>query len=140
MAHYTVKHRCTHEQIVQLFGKGDDRRRRIAAMERDLCPACAAAEAQREAAANGWARLEGSPKQQSWAGEIRAGLIQQAEAQLRRARDNADALTDPAQQEKAAALLARGHEQLERYAAISSARWIIDHRGLTALNLLNGYF
>ncbi len=40
MAQYTINHACGHSRVVQLFGKGSDRERKIEWMESQDCPQC----------------------------------------------------------------------------------------------------
>lgn len=61
MAYETVKYACGHTEEKQFYGKMDDRRRRVAAMEQDDCPACRAAGSD----------LIGSDKQIAWAEDTR---------------------------------------------------------------------
>lgn len=76
MAKYDIKYACGCERTVNLFGKNADRERKIAWLETQICPQCAAkaaAEAAKaEADANGLPELEGTPKQVAWALDIRA--------------------------------------------------------------------
>lgn len=64
MAKYTITYRCGHETEVALFGKRAARETRIAAMERDTCPACRAK----------GSNLQGCEKQIAWAEDIRAEM------------------------------------------------------------------
>lgn len=45
MAKYTIRHACGHEEVVQLFGPGSERDRRIAWLEAQECPECRASAA-----------------------------------------------------------------------------------------------
>lgn len=64
MAKHIITHTCGHQVEVALFGRTDDRARRIDAMSREGCPACRAAGSD----------LVGSVKQVAWATDIRAAL------------------------------------------------------------------
>ena len=72
MAGEYPKHSCGHDgERLQTYGKMDARRVRFAAMERQECPECRAKKVLESGTANGLPALVGSPKQISWAGEIR---------------------------------------------------------------------
>lgn len=76
---YIITHKCGHEEMVELFGKGTDRERRIARMESEECPQC---RAERDRAM-GLAELEGSPKQIAWASDIRRDMLDRVAAEVR---------------------------------------------------------
>ena len=75
MAKYTITHKCGHVEEVQLFGKIEDRERRIAYLESIECDECRKAKVNAEASAakevRGLANLTGSEKQVAWANTIR---------------------------------------------------------------------
>ena len=75
MAKYTVNHVCGHSVEIQLFGKMDDRYRRIEWLETQECDECRRAKANAAAAAaketRGLTDLKGSEKQVAWANTIR---------------------------------------------------------------------
>lgn len=79
MANYKINPTCGHQYDVQLFGKGDERHRKIEYFETGICPTCwkkqqeekRAKESQENQSA-GLPKLTGSPKQISWAESIRA--------------------------------------------------------------------
>lgn len=75
MAKYTITHKCEHIEEVQLFGKMEDRERRIAYLESIECDECRKAKVNAEASAakevRGLANLTGSEKQVAWANTIR---------------------------------------------------------------------
>ena len=73
---YIITHTCGHDEEVELFGKGTERKRRIAAMEAHECPECRAKHAAERDNAKGYAALKGSPKQVAWATDIRETLFQ----------------------------------------------------------------
>ena len=77
MAHYTINHTCGHSVEIQLFGKMEDRYRRIEWLETQECEECKRAKANAAAAAakdaRGLADLTGSEKQIAWANTIREG-------------------------------------------------------------------
>lgn len=75
MAKYTITHVCGHQIEVQLFGKHEERERRIAYLESIECDDCRRAKANAAALAAKEARglldLSGTPKQIAWANTIR---------------------------------------------------------------------
>lgn len=71
MAWYTINYTCGHTDRIQLYGKEDARQRIVAAKERCMCPECEAAEANKAAEGSGLSILIGTPKQVSWASDIR---------------------------------------------------------------------
>jgi hypothetical protein len=75
MAKYTINHTCGHSVEIQLFGKMDDRYRRIEWLETQECDECRRAKANAAAAAaketRGLTDLKGSEKQVAWANTIR---------------------------------------------------------------------
>lgn len=75
MAKYTITHKCGHIEEVQLFGKMEDRERRIAYLEAEECDECRKAKANAAAVAakkeRGLPDLAGSEKQVAWANTIR---------------------------------------------------------------------
>jgi len=90
MAHYTVNHKCGHDQSYELFGPGRDRERKLTWLAGLLCAACkkeAAVQARDAETAKGKVAAEelglppltGSEKQIAWAEAIRAPLAKQLE-------------------------------------------------------------
>lgn len=81
MAQYTINYSCGHKGIVNLFGKYDERERKIAWLERQECPECEKARAARLAEATdselNLPSLTGSDKQIAWAKTIRATYLRQ---------------------------------------------------------------
>lgn len=87
MAKYDVRFSCGHVATICLYGKEEDRQRKIAWYEENgLCPDCyrkqqeeekkaAAEKAAAEAASFGLPELVGSPKQIAWADKIRVGIV-----------------------------------------------------------------
>jgi hypothetical protein len=72
MAWQHPTHACGHQgERYQAYGKHDGRARQLAAIERQDCPACRKAAADKAAAEAGLPLLSGSEKQVAWAGEIR---------------------------------------------------------------------
>lgn len=67
MAKYTVTYRCGHTAEIVLFGKLDDRERKIAYYATIDCPECKA----RNSHVDGLPELTGSVKQIAWAADIR---------------------------------------------------------------------
>jgi len=75
MAKYTINHTCGHQVEIQLFGKYEDREKRIAYLETCECYECRKAKDNAAAAAakeeRGLPDLTGSEKQIAWANTIR---------------------------------------------------------------------
>ncbi|WP_217230768.1 hypothetical protein [Streptomyces anulatus] len=147
MGQYGITHACGHHETVQLCGKSSQREARARWLEHSDCGSCwksrrdrqRAEDAERDAAANrtaGLPELQGSPRQITWAETIRASMLHG----LTLAREH---LTQAAQ-------AADGEEQLSRLeqhlqytdsahmavAAVTSAKWLIDHRDLPARHLI----
>lgn len=79
MAKYKITYKCGHEEEMQLFGKSDDRQRRIAYYKTIDCPHCQAEQALKEDAAYGLLPLQGTDKQIVRASEIRRGALKNIE-------------------------------------------------------------
>lgn len=98
MAKYNVVHICGHTSEVQLFGSGDDRKRRIAWMEKKICSDCYKKEQIEQATANAkkgnLPDLEGSEKQIAWAIQIRQKRIEEMVARAKRAGATAEQLVE----------------------------------------------
>lgn len=91
MAKYTITHKCGHDEEISLFGPMDERERKIEWLESKPCKACKHAEdnkkAERNAVLMGFGftsiaedgsalpALEGTPKQVTWAEDIRNSFI-----------------------------------------------------------------
>lgn len=118
MAKYTVNHICGHSVEVQLFGKMDDRYRRIEWLETQECDECRKAKANAAAAAakeeRGLPDLTGSEKQVAWANTIR----EQAYKAL-------DELEPFNTNDKTKALFSSWRTKLD---AQTEAKWWIDNR------------
>ena len=72
MAWQTPTHACGHQgERYQAYGKHDGRELQLTAIERQDCPACRKAAADKAALDAGLPLLTGSEKQVAWAGEIR---------------------------------------------------------------------
>lgn len=72
MAWQYPKHACGHSgERYQAYGHHSGRERQLAAIEAHLCPDCRKAAAEKTAQENGLPMLSGSPKQISWASDIR---------------------------------------------------------------------
>ena len=118
MAKYTVNHICGHTVEVQLFGKMEDRYRRIEWLETQECEECRRAKANAAAAAakdaRGLADLTGSEKQISWANTIREGAYKAL-----------DCLAPFTTNDKVKAIVADWKSKMD---AQTEAKWWIDNR------------
>ena len=66
------KHICGHNgERYQAYGKYDSRDRQLKAIEARPCPDCRKTEAEKKATESGLPLLTGSPRQISWASDIR---------------------------------------------------------------------
>ena len=103
MAKYTVTYTCGHEGVVNLMGKSEDRDRKLAYLQTELCPACQKAEAfasheeaNTQAAdysrENNLPELTGSVKQVAWAHTIRKSMIESVEGAVNPSKLMGDAL------------------------------------------------
>jgi hypothetical protein len=100
MAWEYPNHVCGHKgERYQAYGKMDGRRRQLAAINSQPCPECRMLAAHQTAEAAGLVKLVGSPKQISWASDIR---------------------------ERALRLLPE--EKLNKIKSENSAKWWIDNR------------
>lgn len=79
MAKYTITYKCGHTEEMQLFGKMNDRDRKIAWYATQDCPECKAAAARAAAKERGLVELEGTAKQIVWAAQIRDKFIELSE-------------------------------------------------------------
>jgi len=108
MARYTIKFSCGHTEERQLFGKEDDRQRKIRFFqEQGLCSKCWEEKKQLEYEKKKEAekklademdkkynlpKLEGSEKQIAWADTIRGGLVGYVDKKLIEFSENSDAI------------------------------------------------
>lgn len=120
MAKYTITYRCGHTAEVQLYGKYEDREKKIAWYKTIDCPECRAKAQAAALEAKGYATLEGSEKQVSWANEIRAKKIADAEMLAAKVNKNKD-LFDGA---------------INEMKNETSASWWIDRRNNTIMDIL----
>ena len=79
MAKYTITYKCGHTEEMQLFGKMNDRDRKIAWYATQDCPECKAAAAKAAAKERGLVELEGTAKQVVWAEQIRVKFLELSE-------------------------------------------------------------
>ena len=79
MAKYTITYKCGHTEEMQLFGKMNDRDRKIAWYATQDCPECKAAAARAAAKERGLVELEGTAKQIVWAEQIRDKFLELSE-------------------------------------------------------------
>ena len=81
MAKYEISHTCGHTRTVELFGKYEDRKRKIEWLESQECPECAKAREARQSeeieSELGLKHLAGSEKQCAWAKSIRDPYLKQ---------------------------------------------------------------
>ena len=81
MAKYEISHTCGHTRTVELFGKYEDRERKIEWLETQECPECAKAREARQSeeieSELGLKPLAGSDKQGAWAKSIRDPYLKQ---------------------------------------------------------------
>lgn len=80
MAWYDITYKCGHTKSVQIMGKREDREKKIAWLEDQICWDCECAKraekAKAEAAENDFPKLTGSEKQIRWAEQIRVEKYQ----------------------------------------------------------------
>ena len=85
MAKYEITHCCGHVRTYNLFGKTDDRNRKIEWLESQPCPDCKReeenAESAKKAAAENRPVLTGSEKQVAWANTLREEVISEIGAE-----------------------------------------------------------
>ena len=136
MAWNTITYACGHTEEQQLYGKMEARDRTIAAAAGHDCPACRAAEAAAQDAANNLPALVGSEKQIGWASECRAKLLPLLDAEAARgaglmARIEAGDFPAGTPAEKVAAARAEIDRSLAKIAAVkanSKAGYWIENR------------
>lgn len=136
MAQYTLTHSCGHTTTEQLYGKSDERERKIKYLKTVPCTACTRQQ-QIHTAQTSTAdlpKLTGSEKQIAWATTIRADLLRTV------AEERASFLALGKRQGASDAQLA---EQMGMFDTCTtklhqqtSASWWIDHRTTTARHLL----
>ena len=150
---YDVTHTCGHTSRVELFGKNADREKRLAWLERTVCPDCIRAEQNEAAIEQGLPELVGSEKQIAWALSLREKAIAAAEEEAMKIKAQLDEIENSGGIEAAcrAEAAARGLDEEALQAAIArgkkviaeleaklerglrlrtetSAKWFIDHR------------
>lgn len=114
MAKYTINHKCGHSVEVQLYGKYEDRERRIAWLEDQECEQCRREKATESAKERGLADLEGTEKQIAWANTIRGNAYKAL-----------DSLKQFAQNDPARAMVEVWSGKMGEK---KSAKWWIDNR------------
>lgn len=126
MAKYEITYTCGHSTTVQLYGKTSEREAYIEREERHECPECRAKKAQSEAKENGLAELNGSPKQVSWASDIRNEMLKSIDSYEEKLVAYAEETNQPAE----AMETAKANFKLVRdfLAEEKSAKWFIDNR------------
>lgn len=77
MAKYEITHSCGTKRTIQLFGKREERERKIEWLESQPCPEVQNEAAEKEAKAQGLVVLEGSEKQVAWANTIRCEALEE---------------------------------------------------------------
>ena len=76
MAKYQITYKCGHKKVIELFGKEDERKRKIAWIEQNcVCSDCKKVELEKNTSYVKLAELEGSEKQIAWAEKIRLEKI-----------------------------------------------------------------
>lgn len=120
MAKYTITYACGHTAEIQLYGKYDERERKIAYYKTIDCPECQANNIANKAASKGYAELLGSDKQVRWANAIRDAKINEVNEFASKVNRNQD-------------ILERVIDDLQ---AETSAAWWIEHRDSTVENLI----
>lgn len=129
---YDVTHSCGCTETVELLGKGEERKRRIAALESQPCPACRAAEVNAE---DGFASLDGTPKQVAWAGDLRKRMIREVEGFAAKAL--AEEGYTEAERDQVRANI---DKSIAAIRGVSSAKWFIDRRGLSPVRAFKAGF
>ena len=82
MAKYTATYKCGHTEEIQLFGKYDERERKLNKMAETLCPHCKREQNEQRTGI----MLDGSDKQANWAYDIIARVnkvFDDAKAQIK---------------------------------------------------------
>ena len=120
MAKYTITYKCGHTAEVNLYGKLADREAKIAWYKTIDCPECRAKAAANNAKDNGFAELTGSPKQVSWANDIRAKKLADAEKLATKVTKNKDMFISA----------------IDKMKNEASASWWIDRRDDTIMDIL----
>ena len=123
MAKYDVKMSCGHTETVELYGKSEDRQKRIKYLEKyGLCKFCYREkrneDIKSEETANGLEPLEGSEKQVAWARSIRAKKFKEINEVFEKAK------TDPLFDKLVSWLKSQ-----------KQAKWWIDRQEKSAINL-----
>ena len=120
MAKYTITYKCGHTAEVNLYGKLADREAKIAWYKTIDCPECRAKAAANDAKDNGLAELTGSPKQVSWASDIRTEKLTDAEKFAPKVTKNKDMFISA----------------IDKMKNETSASWWIDRRNATIMDIL----
>ena len=120
MAKYTITYRCGHTAEVQLYGKYEDRDKKIAWYKTIDCPECRAKARDEEAKVKGYAELTGSEKQVRWANDIRAKKLADAEDLATKVNKNKG----------------KFDEAVKTLKDKTSASWWIDRRDNTIMDIL----
>lgn len=142
---YIVTHNCGHDEEVVLYGPGKERDRRIAQMESQECPECRALHASERDEAKGYATLDGSPKQVSWASDIREDIFSQVSRYLYGCIREVEAAVASGEITRERA--SEGYDDvdltvlaiLDGLRSETSARWLIDNRSISVQALADHY-
>lgn len=152
MAQYDVIYKCGHKRVIKLYGPGDERRKKLDYLGRQLCIKCEAAKIAAEEQGD-LPALTGSEKQIAWATTIRHDLFPQIEEAAKEAMRRIDEFRCAAEDNLTdlCKLAEKTQEQMRQlidaYAAKSTlntqisqyneaknateAKWWIDHRCLS---------
>ena len=138
MAQYPVTHSCGHSETVNLFGKTDERARRLAWLASVPCMSCKRASeqaaAETSAADAGLPALTGSEKQIAWATRVRAELLDKVAQE--RERFAAVGRRQGVSAEKMAEEMGNFDAAVARLTTQIAAAWWIDHRSSGPMGLL----
>ena len=120
MAKYAITYKCGHNEEVQLYGKYADRESKINYYKTIDCAECRAKAAAESAKVKGLAELTSSAKQVSWANDIRAKLMREADELAAKVTRNKEVFD----------------KAVETLKNETSASWWIDRRDNTAMDLI----
>lgn len=132
MAKYQINYKCGHSGEVQLFGKHEDRYRKIEWLEANCnCPDCERKEYEEYSAKaaednKGLVKLTGTPKQIQWAEVIRSNAIKSIDEL--KSELNAKVLAMGAMTDEHKQVYNQICETLESFLANNNSSWWIDNR------------
>ena len=79
---YTITHKCGHNEVINLYGKTEERNKKIKKLEEEICNECYEKILEKEDQAKKYPLLKGSEKQINWEKKLRRKHFKKIEEEL----------------------------------------------------------